>query len=742
MSADVGDRAVLPMPRTSSMNLNASGDHGGGGGSGSGNGGSAGTASGPYATGGATGFEPRFSAAAAHADLMRPSTATDRTEKDSVGTYLFGHDVVQGSPFAADPRLSTATGAGHLDFTNIESTDVLARLTLDEGGFGQGRGGIPASSSDARASVLSMPGGSVVEQDRLIQSLCDFSDGFPLLLRETKLSISSTKEAIAVLKKRAEAEEQYAKSMQKVAQMTYKTEGKGGTFATSWQHFGKVHEKIGGVHAKLAESLNEIAEEMTLLQKDTERSRKSLKEGHARRLKDVMDSDAALEKARTKYEQSSEEWERSVITEQQQHQLQQLQQQHQQSHQSGSNSPPSHRKFGMNKGTNPIMMLKVGIEKNFKRTEEDSRAKAATANDNYRIQLQATNAIRNEFYFKYLPQFVKNLKQTLDDADERLCSYMSKYGDIVLRSRLDEDLILNPAGNPREGLVKLTEGIDWRRDLEEAAKELGKAKPVDKNDREYMAYKSNLPGPSQSTSISDLTQPPSPLGASQFPSSSLTSAAGSATTSGPPGSASSAGPMQIFGVDLVALMEGDTSPDPVPHIVTKCIDYIEANGITQQGIYRLSAASGQLQKLKHALDRDPVGLRLDQVVEDIHAVSGVLKLYFRELPDPLIPRHMYRQFVEAARIDDERMRLIQTHELINTLDDVRYATLKKLSAHLSKVKKHEPDNKMTVANLGIIWGPTLLDPPEQGMDPSDMKLQAKVVETIVNNYEQIFDTDG
>lgn len=59
-------------------------------------------------------------------------------------------------------------------------------------------------------------------------------------------------------------------------------------------------------------------------------------------------------------------------------------------------------------------------------------------------------------------------------------------------------------------------------------------------------------------------------------------------------------------------------------------------------------------------------------------------MFFRELPDPLFPRTVYRQVIEAARIEDPRMRLIQVHERVNTLPDTNYATLRLLTQHLAK----------------------------------------------------------
>ena len=38
----------------------------------------------------------------------------------------------------------------------------------------------------------------------------------------------------------------------------------------------------------------------------------------------------------------------------------------------------------------------------------------------------------------------------------------------------------------------------------------------------------------------------------------------------------------------------------------------------------------------------------DQEWEDINIISGALKLFLRELPDPLIPFSLYNKFIEAG----------------------------------------------------------------------------------------------
>lgn len=88
--------------------------------------------------------------------------------------------------------------------------------------------------------------------------------------------------------------------------------------------------------------------------------------------------------------------------------------------------------------------------------------------------------------------------------------------------------------------------------------------------------------------------------------------------------------------------------EPTPRLVMNCVEYIEASGLGQEGLYRLSGSGTEIQQAKQALDKDP-DFPLENIIKDVHAVTGVLKLFFRELADPLFPRAVYKRLLDAAR---------------------------------------------------------------------------------------------
>lgn len=125
---------------------------------------------------------------------------------------------------------------------------------------------------------------------------------------------------------------------------------------------------------------------------------------------------------------------------------------------------------------------------------------------------------------------------------------------------------------------------------------------------------------------------------------------------------------------------------------------------------------------------------------DVNSVAGLLKQFFRDLPDPLLTAEHYAGFVEAAKSDDEIVRRDSLHAIINSLPDPNYATLRALTLHLHRVMENSAVNRMNSQNLAIIFGPTLMG-TAPGSHIADAGWQVRAVDTILTNTYQIFDED-
>ncbi|XP_026072394.1 active breakpoint cluster region-related protein-like [Carassius auratus] len=166
----------------------------------------------------------------------------------------------------------------------------------------------------------------------------------------------------------------------------------------------------------------------------------------------------------------------------------------------------------------------------------------------------------------------------------------------------------------------------------------------------------------------------------------------------------------------------------VPHIVRSCVEEVERRGLNEEGIYRVSGVSSEIQALKHAFNtnyREAVS-KLRTV--DVNAVSGTLKLYFRELPLPLIPSEYFKELADALDIADPYLRADSMLTLLQTLPDVNRNTLLFLLHHLRRVAERKEENKMSLSNLATVFGPSLLRPPVARVDISqEVEVQVQVI---------------
>lgn len=103
---------------------------------------------------------------------------------------------------------------------------------------------------------------------------------------------------------------------------------------------------------------------------------------------------------------------------------------------------------------------------------------------------------------------------------------------------------------------------------------------------------------------------------------------------------------RVFGVSLEKLAE--TSPDMVPDILKRCATVVEEYALNSVGIYRISGIGSKIQKIKMKFENGDPNPISEEDLSDINNVTGVLKLWFRELPNPLFPRSSYQQFLDAA----------------------------------------------------------------------------------------------
>ncbi|XP_030630924.1 rho GTPase-activating protein 27 [Chanos chanos] len=191
----------------------------------------------------------------------------------------------------------------------------------------------------------------------------------------------------------------------------------------------------------------------------------------------------------------------------------------------------------------------------------------------------------------------------------------------------------------------------------------------------------------------------------------------------------------VFGCHLATLCDQEKST--VPSFVEKCIHTVEERGLGIDGIYRVSGNLAVIQKLRHKADHED--LDLNEGHWDIHVITGALKLFFRELQEPLFPYSHFNNFVQAIKIPDRNTKVAYMSDLVKSLPKSNHDTMRALFRHLRNVIEHGDENRMTVQNVAIVFGPTLLRPEMESPNITMyMIFQNQIVEFILNEYENIF----
>ncbi|XP_038146717.1 rho GTPase-activating protein 12-like isoform X3 [Cyprinodon tularosa] len=194
---------------------------------------------------------------------------------------------------------------------------------------------------------------------------------------------------------------------------------------------------------------------------------------------------------------------------------------------------------------------------------------------------------------------------------------------------------------------------------------------------------------------------------------------------------------QVFGCSLSSLCQQENST--VPTFVKMCIDHVENNGLYIDGLYRVSGNLAVIQKLRFAVNHDEKVNLGDGKWEDIHVITGALKMFFRELPEPLFTYALFSDFVSGIKISDYKQRVQAIKELVRQLPKPNHDTMQALFKHLRKVIDHGEENRMTTQSVAIVFGPTLLRPETETLNMAfNMVYQNQIVELILLEYENIF----
>ncbi|XP_036073874.1 rho GTPase-activating protein 18 isoform X2 [Rousettus aegyptiacus] len=166
----------------------------------------------------------------------------------------------------------------------------------------------------------------------------------------------------------------------------------------------------------------------------------------------------------------------------------------------------------------------------------------------------------------------------------------------------------------------------------------------------------------------------------------------------------------LFCVPLTVLLEQDQRKVPgtkIPLIFQKLISRIEEGGLETEGLLRIPGAAIRIKNLCQELEAKfyEGTFNWDSVKQ--HDAASLLKLFVRELPQPLLSVEYLKAFQAVQNLPTKKQQLQALNLLVILLPDANRDTLKALLEFLQRVIDNKEKNKMTVMNVAMVMAPNL-----------------------------------
>ncbi|XP_011783322.1 PREDICTED: rho GTPase-activating protein 36 isoform X1 [Colobus angolensis palliatus] len=192
----------------------------------------------------------------------------------------------------------------------------------------------------------------------------------------------------------------------------------------------------------------------------------------------------------------------------------------------------------------------------------------------------------------------------------------------------------------------------------------------------------------------------------------------------------------------------------IPQVVEACCQFIEKHGLSTVGIFTLEYSVQRVRQLREEFDQG-----LDVVLDDnlnVHDVAALLKEFFRDMKDSLLPDDLYMSFLLTATLKPQDQ-LSALQLLVYLMPPCHSDTLERLLTALHKITENcedsigidgqlVPGNRMTSTNLALVFGSALLKKGKFGKRESrKTKLgidhyvaSVNVVRAMIDNWDVLF----
>uniref|UniRef100_A0A8D0SXA9 Rho GTPase-activating protein 18 n=1 Tax=Sus scrofa TaxID=9823 RepID=A0A8D0SXA9_PIG len=180
----------------------------------------------------------------------------------------------------------------------------------------------------------------------------------------------------------------------------------------------------------------------------------------------------------------------------------------------------------------------------------------------------------------------------------------------------------------------------------------------------------------------------------------------------------------LFCVPLTVLLEQDQKKVPgtrIPLIFQKLISRIEEGGLETEGLLRIPGAAMRIKNLCQELEAKFYEGTFNWESVKQHDAASLLKLFIRELPQPLLSVEYLKAFQAVQNLPTKKQQLQALNLLVILLPDANRDTLKALLEFLQRVVDNREKNKMTIMNVAMVMAPNLFMSHTLGLKSSEQR---------------------
>lgn len=171
-----------------------------------------------------------------------------------------------------------------------------------------------------------------------------------------------------------------------------------------------------------------------------------------------------------------------------------------------------------------------------------------------------------------------------------------------------------------------------------------------------------------------------------------------------------------------------------------CVTVLSEYGMAEEGLFRIVGGMSKVKRLKQSLDSGCFSNLIPEY-RDVHVLASTMKLYLRELPEPLLTFSLHHEWMNSMAYP-ENQRLDVVRGILARLPRENRENLAYLIQFLAKLQQY-PENKMSSSSVAIVMAPNLLwhKNDEDNMNMGNCATINMLLEFFLKEVDMLFPDD-